>query len=90
MISLKGVSNKVTTLKQKLQDKHKYVKLGPEVDYKTKWRNLNELMGRKNQERGIHKIIDQNGDTLTEQRQIAEAFTSCFTNIDDPQSHNNI
>lgn len=77
---IEEVSQKVKDLKELLRDKDTQSKFGPSVRLRTKWRNLNELIGRKRKPTAIQKIVKTDGTSITEPLDIANAFNEHFVN----------
>lgn len=78
------VSNRVNELKSQLKDNSTTSKYGPGTDSRTKWRNLNELLGRKKKNSHINEIKLPNDNILTEPKDIAATFNYHFANIQTP------
>lgn len=78
------VTSKVADLKKKLRDKDKQSKFGPHVNSKTRWNNLNKLLGRSMKTNVISKLVKQNGDTVTNKKLIPEEFNKHFTSVSSP------
>lgn len=53
------VSKKITDLKQQLRNKDKMSKFGLNVSSKTKWKNLNDFLGRNRSTKEIPKIVPE-------------------------------
>lgn len=84
---IETVSRIVTELKQQLRDTDKLSKFGPNVSFKTKWKNLNLMLGRKKKTDTISRVVNCNGQPVTELKSIADSFNNFFAGV---QSTNNI
>lgn len=88
------VSTKISDLKQVLRMNDRTSKFGPGIDYRTKWRNLNDIMGRKRKKSDISKLTIAEDTTLTDPGVIAESLNNFFVNAShqspDPTSVNEL
>lgn len=75
------VSKKVTELKRQLRDKDKMRKFGSNINSKTRWKNLNDLLGRNKPCATISSIVNSEGEPLSEATDIANAFNDYFTGL---------
>lgn len=75
------VTSQVALLKSQLRDNDSKARYGRDVSAKTKWRNLNELLGRKKATDVISEIIDTEGGSVTDPSSIADAFNNHFANL---------
>lgn len=68
------VTRKVSEMKHFLRSRDQISKFGPGVNYKTKWKNLNNLLRRGGRQSEISKIIGNDGEIVTETIDIAESI----------------
>lgn len=72
------VSKVVEDLKSRLVEKDLQAKYGDEVNSKTRWKHLNELLGRKKKNNEIQKMKDVNGDSFIDPKSIANTLNRHF------------
>lgn len=73
-------------MKHFLRSRDQISKFGPGVNYKTEWKNLNNLLGRGGRQSEISKIIGNDGEIVTETIDIAESLNQFFMNIESSAS----
>lgn len=78
---IEEVSNRVSELKRELRESFANSKFGPNVNFKTKWRNLNNLLGRNKASNTISRVINSSGESINDLKQIAELLNENFVNV---------
>lgn len=68
------VSNKVAKMKIRWKKNVKETKFGNQVDYKTKWRNLNSLLGRDKQHNRVDYLTDLNSVRIEDPKIISQTL----------------
>lgn len=80
MLEIEDSCSELTELKRRTRRQFYDRNLGKNVSVKTKWRNLNRILGRK-QRKPIDAIMTNDGATVTDPCVIAEQFNDFFAKI---------
>lgn len=79
---IKEVCRRVSEIKKHLTKKAADAKFWHQVSYKTKWKNFNNLLGRKTDNKHITHLNGLNGTASVDPTEIANNFNDFFTEID--------
>lgn len=77
---LEKVTRRTAELKELLREKDKKSKFGHDVCPRSKWNNINKLLGKDKPSNSIPHIKGRNGTNVTDAKGIAETFNEYFVN----------
>lgn len=79
------ITQRVEELKALLRENDMQSKYGNDVNPKTKWKHINDLLGRRSKSNKIDMITNDVGDSLVDSKSIADTLNQHFINIHSSQ-----